>query len=58
MEPVYYIEVQAPADCVPAVYAVLARRRGTRVLFMMMINAFVWSMGLEIDVFFIFLSGH
>ncbi|KAG0140391.1 hypothetical protein CROQUDRAFT_136726 [Cronartium quercuum f. sp. fusiforme G11] len=28
MEPVYYIEVQAPADCVPAVYAVLARRRG------------------------------
>ncbi|MBW0462556.1 hypothetical protein O181_002271 [Austropuccinia psidii MF-1] len=28
MEPVYYIEVQAPADCVPAVYTVLARRRG------------------------------
>ncbi|KAA1114753.1 hypothetical protein PGT21_021692 [Puccinia graminis f. sp. tritici] len=28
MEPVYYIEVQAPADCVPAVYLVLARRRG------------------------------
>lgn len=28
MEPVYYVEVQAPADCVPAVYEVLARRRG------------------------------
>ncbi|ORX88712.1 P-loop containing nucleoside triphosphate hydrolase protein [Basidiobolus meristosporus CBS 931.73] len=28
MEPVYYVEVQAPADCVSAVYTVLARRRG------------------------------
>ena len=28
MEPVYEVEVQAPADCVPAVYALLARRRG------------------------------
>ena len=28
MEPYYYIEVQAPADCVTAVYTVLARRRG------------------------------
>ena len=28
MEPVYYVEIQAPADCVPAVYAVLAKRRG------------------------------
>ncbi|RKO85187.1 hypothetical protein BDK51DRAFT_21907, partial [Blyttiomyces helicus] len=28
MEPVYYVEVQAPADCVAAVYTVLARRRG------------------------------
>ena len=28
MEPVYYVEVQAPADCVSAVYAVLAQRRG------------------------------
>lgn len=27
MEPVYYVEIQAPADCVPAVYTVLARRR-------------------------------
>ncbi|KAI9101026.1 P-loop containing nucleoside triphosphate hydrolase protein [Phlyctochytrium arcticum] len=28
MEPVFYVEVQAPADCVAAVYTVLARRRG------------------------------
>jgi U5 small nuclear ribonucleoprotein component len=28
MEPVYHVEVQAPADCVSAVYTVLARRRG------------------------------
>ena len=27
MEPVYYVEIQAPADCVAAVYTVLARRR-------------------------------
>ncbi|KAG0264886.1 U5 small nuclear ribonucleoprotein component [Actinomortierella ambigua] len=28
MEPVYSVEVQAPADCVSAVYTVLSRRRG------------------------------
>lgn len=28
LEPVYYVEVQAPADCVAAIYTVLARRRG------------------------------
>ncbi|VDN09422.1 unnamed protein product [Dibothriocephalus latus] len=28
MEPYYYVEVQAPADCVPAVYTVVTRRRG------------------------------
>ncbi|KAN0064841.1 hypothetical protein ACQY0O_001898 [Thecaphora frezii] len=28
MEPIYYVEVQAPAECVSAVYTVLARRRG------------------------------
>ncbi|KAJ3333651.1 U5 small nuclear ribonucleoprotein component, partial [Blyttiomyces sp. JEL0837] len=28
MEPVYFVEIQAPADCVSAVYTVLARRRG------------------------------
>jgi len=28
MEPVYYCEIQAPADCVSAIYTVLARRRG------------------------------
>lgn len=28
MEPIYFVEVQAPADCVSAVYTVLARRRG------------------------------
>jgi len=28
MEPVYFVEVQAPADCVSAIYNVLARRRG------------------------------
>lgn len=29
MEPYYFVEVQAPADCVSAVYTVLARRRYT-----------------------------
>jgi len=28
MEPMYYCEVQAPADCIAAVYTVLSRRRG------------------------------
>lgn len=28
MEPYYFCEVVAPADCVPAVYSVLAKRRG------------------------------
>lgn len=28
MEPMYSVEVQAPADCVSAVFTVLARRRG------------------------------
>eukprot|EP00043_Microstomoeca_roanoka_P004395 m.49368 g.49368 ORF g.49368 m.49368 type:complete len:989 (+) comp12471_c0_seq1:193-3159(+) len=28
MEPYYFVEVQAPGDCVSAVYTVLARRRG------------------------------
>ncbi|XP_077977947.1 116 kDa U5 small nuclear ribonucleoprotein component-like [Glandiceps talaboti] len=28
MEPYYFVEVQAPADCVSSVYTVLARRRG------------------------------
>jgi U5 small nuclear ribonucleoprotein component len=28
MEPVYYVEVQAPAYCISAVYTVLACRRG------------------------------
>ncbi|KAH9920212.1 Calreticulin family-domain-containing protein [Epithele typhae] len=28
MEPIYAVEVQAPADCISAVYTVLARRRG------------------------------
>lgn len=28
MEPIYLAEIQAPADCVSALYAVLARRRG------------------------------
>ncbi|KAI0243842.1 hypothetical protein L0F63_006864 [Massospora cicadina] len=28
MEPVYFVEIQAPADCVAVVYSVLARRRG------------------------------
>jgi len=28
MEPVYYVEIQSPADCTPVVYAVLAKRRG------------------------------
>ena len=27
MEPYYFVEVQAPADCVSAVYTVLAKRR-------------------------------
>lgn len=33
MEPVYYVEIQAPADCVSAVYAVLQRRRYTSFIF-------------------------
>lgn len=28
MEPVYFVEIQCPADCVPVVYDVLAKRRG------------------------------
>eukprot|EP00898_Chlorokybus_atmophyticus_P001260 jgi/Chlat1/2134/Chrsp17S02725 len=28
MEPVYYVEVQTPADCMSAIYTVLSRRRG------------------------------
>jgi len=28
MEPVYYSEIQAPADCVSAIYTVLSKRRG------------------------------
>jgi len=28
MEPVYYAEIQAPADCLSAIYTVLSRRRG------------------------------
>lgn len=28
MEPVYYVEIQTPADCISAIYNVLAKRRG------------------------------
>jgi U5 small nuclear ribonucleoprotein component len=28
MEPIYFVEIQTPADCVSAVYGVLAKRRG------------------------------
>ncbi|KAJ3104601.1 hypothetical protein HDU96_008865 [Phlyctochytrium bullatum] len=28
MEPIFHVDIQAPADCVSAVYTVLARRRG------------------------------
>ncbi len=28
MEPVYLVEVQSPADCISAIFNVLARRRG------------------------------
>merc|ERR1719407_245254 len=28
MEPVYYVDILGPSDCIPAVYTVLARRRG------------------------------
>ena len=28
MEPVFFAEIQAPADCLSAIYSVLARRRG------------------------------
>jgi 116 kDa U5 small nuclear ribonucleoprotein component len=27
MEPIYYVEIQSPADCVSAIYTVLSRRR-------------------------------
>ena len=32
MEPYFFVEVQAPADCVSSVYTVLARRRWVHVL--------------------------
>ena len=28
MEPVYAVEIQTPADCISAIYSVLAKRRG------------------------------
>lgn len=28
MEPVYYVEIQTPADCISVIYTVLAKRRG------------------------------
>lgn len=28
MEPVYFVEIQTPADCISAIYTVLAKRRG------------------------------
>ncbi|KAJ3123559.1 U5 small nuclear ribonucleoprotein component [Nowakowskiella sp. JEL0407] len=28
MEPIYYVEIQTPADCVPVIYKVLQKRRG------------------------------
>jgi translation elongation factor EF-G len=28
MEPMYYVEIQTPADCIAAIYNVLAKRRG------------------------------
>jgi U5 small nuclear ribonucleoprotein component len=28
MEPIYYVEIQAPADCVAPIFTVLSRRRG------------------------------
>ena len=28
MEPVYYVEIQTPAECIQAIYTVLAKRRG------------------------------
>lgn len=28
MEPVYYVEIQTPSDCISAIYTVLAKRRG------------------------------
>ncbi|XP_056689231.1 pre-mRNA-splicing factor cwf10-like isoform X2 [Spinacia oleracea] len=28
MEPVYYVEIQTPINCVSAIYTVLSRRRG------------------------------
>jgi U5 small nuclear ribonucleoprotein component len=28
MEPVYYVEIQSPTDCISVVYAILAKRRG------------------------------
>lgn len=30
MEPVYYVEIQTPADCIAAIYNVLAKRRCAR----------------------------
>lgn len=27
-QPVYFVEIQTPQDCIPAIYEILARRRG------------------------------
>lgn len=28
VQPVYFVEIQTPQDCIPAIYEILARRRG------------------------------
>jgi U5 small nuclear ribonucleoprotein component len=28
MEPIFYVEIETPSDCVATVYTILARRRG------------------------------
>jgi hypothetical protein len=40
MEPYLFVEVQAPADCVSAVYTVLARRRYVLIIFSL---NYLWS---------------
>lgn len=42
MEPYFFVEVQAPADCVSAVYTVLARRRYDLVLYMVPLELVVY----------------
>ena len=48
MEPYYFVEVQAPADCVSSVYTVLARRR----LVQLILVSSMWFYSKFLAIFF------